>query len=76
MFTLDWTKIKSALVSAIITAILAIAGYILGVGDVFNLDLHALVNVASLSALTALVSLIKSFLTTPQGNFVGAVEVK
>lgn len=72
----DWTKVKSALVSAAITAVLAIAGYIIGVGDVFNIDVHALVNVASLSALTAFVSLVKSFFTTDNNNFAGVVKVK
>lgn len=76
MFQLTWTNIKSALVSALITAILAIAGYIIGVGDVFAIDVHALVNVGALSALTAVVSVIKSFLTTNGGNFVGAVSIK
>lgn len=76
LFSLDWTKIKSALVSALITAILAAAGYVIGVGDIFKIDVHAFINVFSLSALTALVSLIKSFFTTTAGNFAGAVKVK
>ena len=76
LFALNWTNIKSALVSAVITAILAGAGYIIGVGNVFQIDVHAFVNVLALSALTALVSVIKSLLTTSQGNFVGAVAVK
>lgn len=76
MYTLDWVKVKSAIVSAVITAVLAVAGYIIGVGDVFNIDVHALVNVASLSTLTAFVSLIKAFFTTDRGNFAGAVRVK
>lgn len=69
-------NVKSALVSAFLTAILALAGYVLGVGDVFKIDVHALINVGALSTLTALVSLIKAFLTTDKGNFVGAVEIK
>lgn len=76
MFQLSWANIKGALISAIITAVLAIAGYIIGVGDIFNIDVHALVNVGALSALTALVSVIKSLLTTQSGDFVGAVKVK
>lgn len=73
---ITWTNVKSALVSALITAVLATATYILGLGDVFKIDVHALINVISLSALTALVSIIKSFLTTSSGNFVGAVTIK
>lgn len=75
LYTLSLVNVKSSLVSAAITAVLAIAGYIIGVGDVFNIDVHALVNVGALSALTAFVSLIKSFFTTESGNFVGAVAI-
>lgn len=75
-FGLSWDKVKGALISAAITAILTGAGYIIGVGDIFNIDLRALANVVSLSALTALVSLIKAFFTTPQGEFAGAVKVQ
>lgn len=73
---ITWTNVKSALVSAFITAILAGAGYVVGVGDIFKIDVHALVNVVSLASLTALVSIIKSFLTTDSGKFVGAVAIK
>jgi len=70
------TNIKSALVSGVITGVLGIAVYIIGVGDIFNLDVRTLANVGVLSALTTIVSLIKSLLTTSAGNFVGAVKVK
>lgn len=76
IFTINWVNIKSALVSALITAVLAIAGYIIGIGDVFKLDLHTLINVASISGLTALVSIIKSYFTTNDGNFLGAISIK
>lgn len=74
--TITWINIKSALVSGVITGILGVAGYIIEVGDIFKLDVHTLVNVGALSALTTIVSLIKSFLTTSSGNFVGAVNIK
>lgn len=76
MNTITWTNIKSALVSFILTAVLAAAGYIIGVGDIFGLNFHSLANVTAISALTALISLIKAFLTTPAGNFVGTVEIR
>ncbi len=72
---MTWTNIKSALVSGVITGLLGIAGYIIGIGDVFALDTHSLVNVFALSALTTVVSLIKSAMTTPEGTVVG-VQVK
>lgn len=70
-----WIKFKSALVSAGIAAVLSVAGYVVGVGDVFKLDPHALINAGVLSALTAIVSLIKSAITTDQGTALG-VQVK
>jgi hypothetical protein len=76
MLTISWINVKSALVSALITAVLAIAGYIIGVGNIFEIDVHAMANVGALSALTAIVSIVKSFLTTSSGNFVGTVAVK
>ena len=70
------TNLKSALVSGVITGVLGVAGYIIGVGDIFKLDVHTLVNVGALAALTTIVSLVKSFLTTPAGNFAGVVVVR
>ena len=71
-----WTNIKSALVSGVLMAILGISVYIIGKGDIFGLDFHTLANIGVLSVLTAIVSEIKSILTTPAGNFVGIVEIK
>ncbi len=72
-----WTSIKSAIVSGIITGVLGIAGYIIGVGSVFNLDLHSLVDVAALSALTTVVSLLKAGLTSDSGNIAGtSIRIK
>ena len=69
------TAIKSALLSAGIAAVLSVAGYIIGVGDVFKLDPHALINAAVLSALVAIVSLIKAGLTQTDGTALG-MQVK
>lgn len=68
-------QIKSALISGLLMGFLGVAGYIVSVGDVFKLDIHALVNVLVLSILTTLVSLIKSGLTTTSGTFAG-IKVK
>ena len=70
-----WTNIKSALVSGVITGVLGIAGYIIGVGDIFKLDVHTLANVGALSALTTIVSLIKAAMTTDKG-FIAGVKIK
>lgn len=75
LFMIDWMNFKSALISGLITGVLGIAGYIIGVGDIFKLDVHTLLNVFSLSALTTVVSILKSFLTTNAGNFVGTTNI-
>ncbi len=75
LFKLDFTQIKSALVSGILTAVLAGAGYVVGLGDIFAIDVHNLTNIVSLAFLTTIISLVKSLLTTREGNFVGAVKV-
>lgn len=72
---ISWINIKSALVSGLITAVLAMAGYLIGIGDIFKIDVHAIVNVGALSALTALVSAIKSFFTTSEGNIIGVTKI-
>lgn len=75
LLKLDWANVKSALVSGVLTAVLAGAGYIIGLGDIFAIDLHAISNVVGLAFLTTLVSLVKALLTTNEGNFVGAVNI-
>jgi hypothetical protein len=76
MNTPTWTQVRSALVSGVITAVLAGAGYIIGVGDIFGLNFHSLANVTAISFLVAIVSLVKAVLTTPAGNFAGFVAIK
>jgi len=68
---MTYTNIKSAFVSGIITGILGMAGYIIGVGDIFKIDVHTILNVGAISALTVIVSLIKASLTTPIGQLAG-----
>ncbi len=76
MFDLSLGNFKSALVSAFVTAVLGMAGYVIGVGDVFNLNFHSLINIGVLSLLTAIVSLLKNFLTTDSGKFLNVVDTK
>ena len=56
-------------------AFLAVAGYIIGVGDVIKLSLHAFVNAGVMAFLAAAVSLIKATMTTQNGTVLG-VQVK
>lgn len=75
IFTINWTNIKSALVSVILTTFIAAAGYIISLGDVFLINVHTLINIVALGVLTGAVSLAKSFLTTSKGSFLGAVQI-
>lgn len=75
IFTLSWTNVKSALITALLTAVLAMGAYVLGIGDIFKIDWKAITNIGVLSLITAIVSIIKSLLTTDKGKFLGAVKV-
>lgn len=75
IFKLSMANVKSALVSGILMATLGVSGYIIGLSDIFAVNVHALVNIAVISFLTSVVSAIKSLLTTNNGNFVGVVDV-
>ena len=76
MTIINLTTLKSAIVSALLMAALQVSGYILSVGDIFKIEWNALANIAVLSLVTGLVSVIKSTLTNEKGEFVGAVKVK
>ena len=76
IFTLDWKSVANAVVIAIVIGIGAAIAYVLKVGDLFSIDIHSLTNVFGLAVLGGIGSLITSFLTTSQGNFIGAVSVK
>ena len=76
IFSITWSDIKSALVSLFIVGVLAIASYVIQVGDVFALDAKQLINSGVLAVLVAIVSLLKSFFTTKDGKFVGLVSIK
>lgn len=69
------TKIKSALVSGVIMGILSGLIYIVGIGDIFALNLKSLINVVAIAIATSIVSFIKSSLTSSEGIFAG-IRVK
>jgi hypothetical protein len=70
------TNIKQALVMGLVAGVLATIGYVLQVGDVFSIDVHALVNVFALALLTAVSAFLTNLGTTSRGNFLGAVNIK
>lgn len=69
-FKLNLSDVTYAVVLAVVVAV---AGYVLKVGDVFALDYHALVNAAVMSGVG---SLLTSLLTTKEGKFAGVVPVE
>lgn len=73
---MSWTSIRQALVMGIVAGILATIAYVLKVGDVFAIDVHALVNVFALAGFTAISAFLTNLGTTKKGNFLGAVNVK
>jgi hypothetical protein len=72
---LSWRDCKSALIYVGLTAVVSVAGYILGVGDVFAIDMKSLANVLALSVAAGLVSILKQLLTTKKGEFLGQVDL-
>lgn len=75
MFTLTKTNIQSALVTVLLTAILSGAVYVVGLGDIFKIDTHTLINIGAISFLNGIITLIKLFLTSDKGNFLGVAKI-
>ena len=74
IFTLDWASVKRAAISTVIMALVAGAVYVVGIGDIFAVNLHSLANVVALSLLTGLISLVNSLLTTNDNKFLGITK--
>jgi len=68
-------QIKSALVSTVLMAVLAMAMYVISVGNIIHINAQALLNVGVMSLMTGIVSMIKSLATTTNGKFAG-VKIK
>jgi hypothetical protein len=75
MFKINWVNVKSAIVYGILTAILAMLIYAIGVNDVFKLDWRQLLNSGVFGFLVVIVSLIKNLLTTNDGKFLWITTV-
>lgn len=67
------TQVKSALVSGVIAAVLAVGLLVVTNGDIFNLDYRVIANTA---VITLIASVIKVLGTTRKGNFAGSVRVR
>lgn len=76
MFTINWTAIKSALISGLLMAVLGVCAYIIQVGDIFNISLKVATNIGVMAFLTSIISVVKNFLTTDGGKFAGLTKIK
>lgn len=74
ILTLDWASVKRAAISMLLMAIVAGAVYVIGLGDVFAVNIHSLVNIVSISLLTGFVSLVNSLFTTNDNKFLGITK--
>ena len=75
MFSLDANNVRSALVYGVLTALMLMAVYVVGIGDIFKIDYRSLLNIGVISLLTTFVSLVKNLLTNSKGKFAGVVKV-
>lgn len=72
---ISWINVKSALVYGLLSALLAIGIYTMGVGDVFKIDWQVLLNAGIYGFLTVIVSLLKNLLSDSSGKFLGLIQV-
>ena len=75
-FTISWAQIKNAIAYIFLTAILGMGLYVLGVGDVFQINFQNLINIGAISIVSGIVSIIKDLLTTEQGKLAGVFPLK
>lgn len=75
MLTLDSSNIKSAIVYAFLMGIFSMAIYVVGVGDIWAIDAHVLINSGVLAFVTGIISLVKNLLTDNSGKFAGIIKV-
>lgn len=76
LLSLNLTEVKSAIVYALLTALLQICIYIAGVGSIFKVEWHTLVDIGVIALIVGFISIIKNLLTTSDGKFLGAIKVK
>lgn len=71
LLTISWENVKSAAVSTVLVALGATLIYVIGVGDVFKLNWHMIINTAILAGAG---SLVKNFFTTNDGKFMNTIQ--
>jgi ABC-type proline/glycine betaine transport system permease subunit len=76
IFSVDMTGVKNALVITVVAAVVAGLVYITGVGDVFSINFHSLVNVVAMALFAGLISLGTHWLTDNNGKFLGVTQTQ
>lgn len=74
IFTIDMAGVKSAIILAALTAFGLGLAYIIGLGDVFLVDGHKLINILTLGFATGIASLVQHILTTNDDKFLGITK--
>ena len=75
-FKVSWGQIGNAVAYVVLTAILGMGLYVLGIGDVFQINFQSLVNIGAISLIAGIVSIIKDLLTTKSGKLAGVIPLK
>ena len=70
MLNLNWKVVGSAILSAVIVAIL---GYLGTLTNIFDANLTQILNIALLTGIT---SLLKALGTNTDGKFLGSIQIK
>lgn len=74
-FTLNWTDVKSALITVILGALVVLLIEIIDANNIYALDWKTIINDAVIALLMGLVSIIQSLLTNSKGVIAG-IKVK
>lgn len=75
-FVWSMKDVYSALMSVLITVLIAVGVYVTNVGSIWKIEWKALVDIGVMAGIVAVVSMLKSLLTTKDGKFAGVVKIK
>ncbi len=75
LFTLSWVNVKSAIVYGLLWALLVVLVEVQQAGTIFGLDWKTIADAGVLGFIAVIVTLLKNFFTTKEGNFLGLVKV-
>jgi hypothetical protein len=70
LFEIKWKDVAGAIVSGVIIAVL---GYLSNITNIADINVH---QIASISILAAVTSLLKALSTDEQGRLLGGIKVK